>query len=270
MRKKIVVLLLCGVLGGMTGCSSGGVSQEQYDRIVNEKDELEKEVQEMKEQYEELVANMNKVEEQSAEITNNSGKKDETSNSDKEENLDQAIEVIAEYTVTDSIGWYTRRYMIVKNNSNSTVDISTSSLAYGGDGTMVSEAKGSLYALGSGCTSIMYEAFETNAQIATYETTTNVSISKHMESVIQDLSFVQNNIEGGAVFQVTNNGQGAAEFVEGYALFFLGDNLVDCQSTYFTDDDSEIKPGATISEQITAYEDYDRIEFYLTGRRDVW
>ena len=82
--------------------------------------------------------------------------------------------------------------------------------------------------------------------------------------------YVQNDIDGGAVFQVTNNGDAPAEFVEGYALYFLGDQLVDYQTTYFTNDNSEISPGETISEQLTAYEDFDRIEFYMTGRASKW
>lgn len=182
----------------------------------------------------------------------------------------EGVEIVDEYTLTDSIGWYTRRFLIVRNNNNYTVDITTSSLAYSADGSMVSAADGYVDAVGPGCTSIFYEAFETSAQIDHYDTTFNVSKSEYYESVIQDLSYTQNDIDGGAIFQVTNNGSEPAEFVEGYALFFAGDQLVDYQSTYFIDDDSELKPGKTISEQITAYENFDSIEFYLTGRRSVW
>lgn len=184
-----------------------------------------------------------------------------------DENVSGSVEVLAEYTLPDSIGWYTRHFIIVKNNSSQSVDISTSSLAYSADGTMVSAANASFDALGTGCTSIMYEAFETDVEIDHYETTMNVVQSDYYESVIQDLSYTENDIEGGAIFQVTNNGEEPAEFVEGYVLFFLGDELVGYDSTYFTDDDSEIKPGETISNQINSYDDFDRLEFYLTGRR---
>lgn len=180
------------------------------------------------------------------------------------------VEIVAEYTLSDSIGWYTRRFLIVKNNNNYTVDITTSSLAYAADGSMVSAADGYADALGAGCTSIFYEAFETDEQIDHYDTTFNVSQSEYYESVIQDLSYTQNDISGGAIFQVTNNGSEPAEFVEGYVLFFSGNQLVEYQSAYFSDDDLELKPGETISEQITAYENFDRMEFYLTGRRSVW
>lgn len=88
--------------------------------------------------------------------------------------------------------------------------------------------------------------------------------------MIQDLEYTENDIDGGAVFQVTNNGSEPAEFVEGYALFFKDGEIVSYEETYLTDDDSEIKPGATISKQFTSYEDFDNIEFYLTGRRSKY
>lgn len=177
------------------------------------------------------------------------------------------IEIVSEYTLPDSIGWYTYHFMVVKNNSDETVDISTSSLAYSTDGKMVGADDGDFNALGAGCTSLMYESFDTDKEIGRFETTLKATKSEYYKSVIQDLDYVQNDIEGGAIFQVTNNGDEAAEFVEGHALFFSGDKIVDFAHAYFTDDDYELKPGKTISKQLDCYEDFDRIEFYLDGRR---
>lgn len=219
-----------------------------------------------------VESNMNQEESQAADVgeTDNT-KEDQDSNSevttDNKSGIDDEVKVLAEYTLPDSIGWYTRHFIIIQNNSNETVDVSTSSLAYKADGTIVSSASGEVNAVGAGCTSIMYEAFETDSSIDYYETEMNVTKSRYYESVLQDLSYVQNDINEGAVFQVTNNGSEAADFVEGYALFFLGNELVGYDDAYFTDDDSEIKPGKTISKQMTSYGNFDRIEFYLTGRR---
>lgn len=183
------------------------------------------------------------------------------------EELGNKILILEEYTLPDSIGWYTRHFMVVKNTSNVTVDVSTSSIAYAPNGTMVSAADASFIALGSGCTSVMYEAFETDKEIGRYSTKIEATESNYYKSVIQDLSYVKNDIEGGAIFQVTNNGKEPAEFVEGYALFFLGGKLVDFDSSYFTDSDYGLKPGDTITKQFNSYDDFDKIEFYLTGRR---
>ena len=69
------------------------------------------------------------------------------------------------------------------------------------------------------------------------------------------------------IVSVTNNGTEAAEFVEGYALFFEGDTLVDFEDAYFTDDDSEIKPGKTITKELECSKNYDSVKIYFTGRR---
>ncbi len=220
---------------------------------MEEYDSLKKEI-ELSEKKEESDSNTNENTEKTEEKGN-----DEVKNED--------VEVLAEYTLSDGIGWYTRHFMVIKNNSNETIDVSTSSLAYSEDGSMVGAADSSFNALGAGCTSVTYEAFETEANISSYETKINASKSDYYKSVIQDLSYEQNDIEGGAVFQVTNNGSEPAEYVEGYALFFLNGELVEYGSDYFMDDDSQIKPDETISKQITSYKEFDKIEFYFTGRR---
>lgn len=46
------------------------------------------------------------------------------------------------------------------------------------------------------------------------------------------------------------------------------EKLVEFGSMYFTDDDSEIKPGKAVSKYFASGADFDRVEFYLTGYRD--
>ncbi len=254
MRKILIVFMAAIMVAGMSGCGSQGVSQEEYDKVVAERDELQEKLDEMEGS-------------EGSESNDTSESEEKSTEPDTDDSIEDNVEILAEYTLPDGIGWYTRHFIVVKNNSNETVDISTSSLAYSKDGTMVAAADGSFDALGAGCTSIFYEAFETDADIDHYDTTMNVLKSKYYKSIIQDLSFVKNDIEGGAIFQVTNNGENAAEFVEGYALFFYGNELVGYADSYFVDDDSELKPGKTISKQLDCHKDYDRIEFYLTGRR---
>lgn len=181
--------------------------------------------------------------------------------------LEEKIEIIAEYTLPDSIGWYTRHFFIVKNNSDYTVELSTSSLAYDEGSNLISVGNGSVDALGSGCVSVFYEAFETSQEISFYETELSVDKSKNYESVIEDLSYVVNEIEDGIIVQVTNNGMDAAEFVEVYALFFLNNELVSYENVYAVDDEYEIKPGDTVSEQMMCYTDFDYFEIYLSGRK---
>lgn len=251
MKKKLLLIVLSSFM--ISGCASGGVSQEQYESVVTERDELKSELEALK---------ANEYSDKTADIT----KETEAIKNEEDESKGN-VEIIAEYTLPDGIGWYTRHFMVIKNNTNKTVDVSTSSLAYAEDGNMIGAADASFDALGSGCTSVLYEAFETSDPISSYETNFKETPSEYYDSVIQDLSFVQNDVDGGSVFQVTNNGSKPAEFVEGYALFFFGDELVNYESAYFTNDDSIINPGETISKQLTTSVNFDRIEFYLTGRR---
>lgn len=260
--KKIFSIILISITAiGLWGCGNNGISEEEYNKVVAERDALKSELAEAK------ATLNNQKEYETLEDKTESESQNETTNT-IEEVKNEDIEILAEYTLPDGFNWYTRHFMIIKNNSNNTVDISTSSLAYGKDGTIVAAADASFKSLGAGCVSVFYEAFETGAEIDHYDTDINVSPSKYYKSAIQDLSYVQNDIDGGAVFQVTNNGQEAAYSVEGYAMFFLGDELIGYDLAYFSDDDSEIKPEKTISKQLTSYnKNFDRIEFYLTGRR---
>jgi hypothetical protein len=92
--------------------------------------------------------------------------------------------------------------------------------------------------------------------------------SPYYSSVISDLESVNSINDKNVVVTVTNNGTQAAQFVEAYALFLDSDgNVVYYDSTYVTDGDSEIKPGATLSKQLTAYNSFDTVEVYFTGRR---
>jgi outer membrane murein-binding lipoprotein Lpp len=177
------------------------------------------------------------------------------------------IEVLAEYTLPDGIGWYTYHFMIVKNNTDKALNVKTSSKAYMADGTLVSVDDAEFDALGAGCVSVIQEHFETDSEIAYYDTKITSKNDGWCDSVIQDLSYTDTLIKDGAIFDVTNNGTKAAEFVEGYVLFFNGDELVDWDYSYFTDDDSELKPGETITKQLSCYKTFDRVEFYLDGRR---
>lgn len=218
----------------------------------------------------EIEAEIAALQAELAELTGGSKAADETGEAELPEGTDAAsgeeIEVLADYTMGNGSG-YVNHFIIVKNNTGETMDITTSSLAYDEAGTMVAATDAYQDAIGAGCTSIIREYYDTEAMIASYETTVSSSPSEYYASVIQDLSYVQNDISNGAVFQVTNNGQEPAEYVEGYALFFLDGTLVDSYSAYFTDDDGELKPGKTISKQLDSYEEFDTIEFYLSGSR---
>ena len=98
--------------------------------------------------------------------------------------------------------------------------------------------------------------------------TMSYDTSPYYTSGLADLDIVQNINAKNVVVTVTNNGSEASKFLEAYALFLdSSGNVVHYDSTYITDGDSEIKPGATLSKQLDSYKDFDTVEVYLTGRR---
>ncbi len=254
--KKIILYLCAAVFVlSISACgSSEKVSQEEYDAVVAELEELKK-GQEVEDGYAEDESNVNKAAD------------DEETKAESNTQNDNGVEIVAEYTLADSINWYTRHFMVIKNNSSETVDVSSSSIAYDAAGNVLGAEDASLYALGAGCTSVMYEAFEIDGDVDKYDTSITSSSSGYYKSVIQDLTYTQSDISNGAVFQVTNNGSDAAEFVKGYALFIKDGNLVAFDDKYFTDDDYEIKPGVTITKQFDTTKEFDNIQFYLEGRK---
>ena len=176
------------------------------------------------------------------------------------------IEIVKEYTMSNS--WYTYHFMVIRNNSKATVELSTSTMAYSKDGKVLGLSEKSEEAIGSGCEVLIYETFDKNSEIHSFSTEFDVSKENYYLSVIQDLSYEEIAIDDGAIFKVTNNGEKSAEFVQGYALFIKDGIVVDYESAYFTDNDSEIKPGKSVSKQLDTNEEFDTIEFYLSGRAD--
>jgi hypothetical protein len=70
------------------------------------------------------------------------------------------------------------------------------------------------------------------------------------------------------IVKITNNGSILAEFPEATAVFFRGGDVVYVGRQYLTDADHELKPGATIVEEIRSYEEFDEVRVHLTARGD--
>lgn len=191
--------------------------------------------------------------------------KEEELSETKEEEIKE-IEIVKEYTYKSGF-WYTYHFVVVKNVGNVSLELKTDTLAYGKDGSIVSVDSGKVDIVDPGCTTIYVEAFETQDEIAKYETTTEVDRPFFYKHGTADLSYEISDIKNGKIIQVTNNGTEPIEFVKGYLLYFNNGDIVGWEDKYFTDDDHEIKPGKTITNQYTTYDDFDSVEFYLTGRR---
>lgn len=184
---------------------------------------------------------------------------------DVKEPTAEDVELIEEYYYSGY--WYQYRFLVVKNNSDATVEISTSSVAYDEEGNIISAGSANIEAVGAGCISVLRESYDTEEEIRYCDTEWTVSRDKYYESVIQDLSVTQTNIDGGVVLQVKNSGAEAASWVKATVFFLKNGKIVDYDESYCNDSDYEIKAGKTSSTQINTRKDYDEVKVYLHGRK---
>lgn len=173
---------------------------------------------------------------------------------------------IEEYLYEGAFGT-TQYFLVIKNNSSETVEIGGNGTAYDEGGNSIGAANFSIDVLGPGETSIGYFYFNDVSGIAKVDYQLTYSQESMYSPVIKNLNIQQTLNDKNVIVSVTNNGDYAAQFVEAHALFFDAENnVIATDSTYVTDDDSEIKPGATISKQLDARSGYDHAEVYFTGR----
>lgn len=95
----------------------------------------------------------------------------------------------------------------------------------------------------------------------------SAEIEDWYECVVSDLSYEYTEAKNKIILSVTNNGAESAEFVQGSVLFFNNGEVVGFSWNYFTDNDSEIKPGKTIKREMDCREKFDDVKVFLTGRR---
>lgn len=173
----------------------------------------------------------------------------------------EQLEVV-EYGYSDDFCNYA--FLAIKNNSEFNLKISASAKFYNESGALIGAKNSSKSAFESGTETLLI--FMPDEEYSKMEYELSVSEEKWYECVVSNLTYQSTPAENKEIVSVTNNGDEVAEFVEGYALFFMGDTLVSHSSRYFVDDDDELKSGKTITKELDCYENYDSVKFYFTGR----
>lgn len=185
----------------------------------------------------------------------------------EEEKIDLASQMeVTEYSYENTIG-DTLYFLVVKNNSDETVEISVNATAKDADGNTIGASDASGNAIGSGEEVCLCVYFDGVKNANSFDYTMTVKKDTYYDSVVSDLTIEQSTTNEKVILTCTNNGEKAAEFVEAYALFFNNGELTGYDSTYITDDDCEIKPGATLSSELNCYGGYDDVKIYISGRR---
>jgi len=169
---------------------------------------------------------------------------------------------VQEYSFAD---YSTFAFLVLKNNSEFTLKVSANIDFFDENGSIIGTDSDTQYAFEPGSETIM--VFMPDEKIAKMEYELDVEEEDRYEGVVSDLSYEVFEAKNKVILAVTNNGEKAAKFVEGHALFFKGETPVGYDYHYFTDDDSELKPRKTIKQEMLCYEDFDSVKIYLTGRR---
>lgn len=187
-------------------------------------------------------------------VDNSGGNKPEGEN-------DSPFTVVAEYS------WEAGRYsyvaLIVKNNTYETVEISGRVIFKDKTGNPIGVKNASEKAIGHDCETILL--FSNDEPFAGYEYEIDVAKETYYKSILQNLEIDLIKTDRKAIVSVKNNGDIAAQFVEGYVFFMHNGSVVNEGSSYFTDGDYEIKPGKTEMMEFTARQAYDSVFIYLTG-----
>ena len=178
-------------------------------------------------------------------------------------------EVISQLEVRKLRLYDTVEIIIVKNNSAFDLDeLTVDMYFYDANDMIVGVDDDFARAVGAGDSVVfVYNIFDLDGyERAEYEF--SVEEKEYLEPVVSDLSYEDNVTDNRVILQVTNNGERPAELVEATVLFYRGENLVGWGQDFFTDDDFEIKPGDTLTEDFECYDSFDSYEVYFTGQRD--
>lgn len=172
----------------------------------------------------------------------------------------KAMEVSAERYDTD----YSHvLYLFITNNAGVDCDIAINVDLFDADGSLITTTTGFIDAFAAGTT--VAENFYSEEAFATYEYKITASAISYHFPVDNDLKTAVDTAENTAAVSITNNGSKAAKYVEYFAFFYSGGELVGTDWGYCCDSDKEIKPGDTQSSEAHCYEAFDDVKVYIHG-----
>lgn len=256
MKRLLMILIAVMLSSSLVGCSTGGISQAEYNKVVAGMEALKSELNTLKTGNEttEQTESIESSEAETAEIP--------VPNKFDEDNITKDLKV-TEYQWSND--WYYYVALVVKNNSEFNLAPSIKMVFYDEDGNMIGASNQEDKAFESGYE--MAFVFTNEDEFASYKYEISVQEEKYYDCVLSSLTVETNITDEKAILSVTNNGDKAAEFVKYTILYFNSNEAVGSGRGYCVDDDSELKPGKTEYVEDNCYETFDSIKIYFSGRR---
>ena len=106
-------------------------------------------------------------------------------------------------------------------------------------------------------------------KIDSFDYTLSVSEEKEYSPVYSDLSVDYNTTDSGIVASVTNNATSAVDYVLMDVVYLKDGKMVNFSELSFMDDNQELQPGTTLSQEGTCYSDsgFDDVVIAINGRK---
>lgn len=162
----------------------------------------------------------------------------------------------------------------ITNNSPYTLSININETAKNYNGVAIGANSTEEEDIPTGHTVFITNYFNNVTGTKNFDTTIQTKQEKYYIPVVQNVALEVTDLGDKILVKGTNNGPDVVEFAEATAVFFNGDEVVGYSTEYLTDNDSELKPGSSISQQIEYYNfddiSYDSVRVHLTGRKWVW
>ncbi len=162
--------------------------------------------------------------------------------------------------------WYNYYIFILKNTSGYNADISVNVYFYDAEDNLVGVANGSKSACENGYST--YWGFSNDVEFdhATYEITMSEE-TWYKDGGQSSIELTSNIVGKKVILSAKNIGKEVVQFVE-YNVLFLNEKgeVVSTGWGYLTDDDSELKPGATEMREESSSKPFTEVKVYALGR----
>lgn len=157
--------------------------------------------------------------------------------------------------------------MAIKNKTDKDAGVFLNAIAYDKDGYIVGADSTYIDVIGAFQTSICHFTFNYVDDIDRIEYMISADTDIRYKDILHSLSYKKTVNNKNVILTITNTGSKDAEFTKAYVLFFDEDgDLVECTNTYFGDENSKIKSGASITKEISSYKEFETVEIYLVAQ----